>query len=499
MSMTKTKPKVKNITEANALMGELAPHNIEAEKALLGLLLVENSTIDIATSIIGSPEYFYKTAHQEIYRCIVNLRDRNGAVDTITLFEYIQTEGKLTMIGGPVYFMQITNTVVSNTDVYKYSQIITEKYMRRKLAEISRQITANSYLAETDIFDLLDFAETEIMGINKQTSGGYKKIDESVASVMMRLNDLRNSDKELTGVKSGFKPLDRLTCGWQPTDLIILAARPSVGKTAFALNLARNAATGADRVNVAFFSLEMSTEQLVHRVLSIESQILLEKISRGRLDDDEFNELTNKGANVLLKMGMYIDDTPALSIYEMRSKCRKMKQAHNIGLIIIDYLQLMSGANGSGSDKNREQEISKISRDLKSLAKDLKVPIIALSQLSRETEKRQVKVPILSDLRESGAIEQDADIVMFMYRPEYYSIKADENGDKLNGDTDIKFAKHRNGPLDTIKIRARLATQTFEDMEETPVQLGWQPFKTSVFSNNPPPIKKGEDEPDYKF
>jgi replicative DNA helicase len=268
-------------------------------------------------------------------------------------------------------------------------------------------------------------------------------------------------------VPSGFNTLDRITYGWQPTDLIILAARPSVGKTAFALNLARNAALHATKATpIAFFSLEMSASQLVQRILSAESEIHLEKISRGKLEEHEMKQLYAKGITRLTQAPIFIDDSAALNIFELRAKCRRLKNKHDVGLIIIDYLQLMSGT-GDNRNGNREQEISKISRDLKGLAKELQVPIIALSQLSREVEKRKEgnKMPQLSDLRESGAIEQDADMVMFLYRPEYYDITANEFGESNRGETHVRIAKHRNGSLETIKLRALLHIQKFVDDE----------------------------------
>jgi replicative DNA helicase len=289
-----------------------------------------------------------------------------------------------------------------------------------------------------------------------------------LVKTIQRIEEMRNRDEDITGVPSGFPSLDKLTYGWQPTDLIILAARPSVGKTAFALNLARSAALSAKKpYPVAFFSLEMSAGQLVQRILSAESEIWLEKISRGKLEEHEMKQLYKKGIERLSNAPIFIDDSAALNIFELRAKCRRLKNKHNIGLIIIDYLQLMSGG-GDNKNGNREQEISKISRDLKGLAKELQVPIIALSQLSREVEKRKegAKIPQLSDLRESGAIEQDADMVMFLYRPDYYEIGTNEMGESTKGETYVKIAKHRNGSLDTIKLKALLHIQKFIEDED---------------------------------
>jgi replicative DNA helicase len=291
-----------------------------------------------------------------------------------------------------------------------------------------------------------------------------------LVNTIKRIEDLRTKNEDLTGVPSGFASLDRITYGWQRTDLIILAARPAVGKTAFALNLARNAVMHPTKSTpVAFFSLEMSAAQLVQRILSAESEIWLEKISRGKMEEHEMKQLYARGVQRLAQAPLYIDDTPALNIFELRAKCRRLKNKHNIGMVIIDYLQLMSGT-GENRNSNREQEISNISRNLKALAKELSIPIVALSQLSRAVETRGAgkdgsKMPQLSDLRESGAIEQDADLVMFLYRPEYYDITTTEMGENNRGETHVRIAKHRNGSLETIKLRALLNIQKFTEEE----------------------------------
>jgi replicative DNA helicase len=313
------------------------------------------------------------------------------------------------------------------------------------------------------VFDLLDQAESKIYEVtSNHLKNNYESIDSVLVKTIQRIEDLRHKNEDITGVPSGFPSLDRVTYGWQSTDLIILAARPAVGKTAFALNLARSAALHPTKpTGVALFSLEMSAGQLVQRILAAESEIHLEKISRGKMEEHEMKQLYAKGIQRLAQAPIYIDDTAALNIFELRAKCRRLKNTSKIGLIIIDYLQLMSGTGERNS--NREQEISTISRSLKGLAKELQVPIIALSQLSREVEKRKDgnKMPQLSDLRESGAIEQDADMVMFLYRPEYYDITQDEMGDNNRGETHVRIAKHRNGSLETIKLRALLHIQKF--------------------------------------
>ncbi|HRD42982.1 MAG TPA: replicative DNA helicase, partial [Ferruginibacter sp.] len=339
---------------------------------------------------------------------------------------------------------------------------------------ISGEIIGDAYEDTIDVFDLLDDAESKLFEItNNHLRKNFDEIETVLVKTIKRIEDMRNRQEDITGVPTGFASLDRVTYGWQPTDLIVLAARPSVGKTAFALNLARNAALHPTKPTaVGFFSLEMSSSQLVQRILSAESEIWLEKIARGQLEEYEMKQLYNKGINRLTKAPIFIDDTAALNIFELRAKCRRLKTKHNVGLIIIDYLQLMSGSGERNA--NREQEISKISRDLKGLAKELQIPIIALSQLSREVEKRKEgnKMPQLSDLRESGAIEQDADMVMFLYRPEYYDITANEFGEQNKGETHVKIAKHRNGSLELIKLKALLHIQKFIEYDSDPNDTG---------------------------
>ncbi|RYF97945.1 MAG: replicative DNA helicase, partial [Chitinophagaceae bacterium] len=375
---------------------------------------------------------------------------------------------ELEVVGGPYYVTKLTNSVVSSANIETHARIILQKFIQRELIRISGEIIGDAYEDSTDVFDLLDDAESKLFEItNNHLRKNFDSIDQVLVKTVQRIEDMRNRQEDITGVPSGFVSLDRVTYGWQATDLIILAARPAVGKTAFALNLARNAALHPTKSTpVALFSLEMSASQLVQRILSAESEIWLEKISRGKLEEHEMKQLYAKGIQKLAQAPIFIDDSAALNIFELRAKCRRLKNKHNIGLIIIDYLQLMSGT--SDRQSNREQEISKISRDLKGLAKELQVPIIALSQLSREVEKRKdgAKMPQLSDLRESGAIEQDADMVMFLYRPEYYDITSNEMGESNKGETHVRIAKHRNGTLETIKLRALLHIQKFNDMEE---------------------------------
>jgi len=447
--------------------GKVPPQARDLEEAVLGAIMLEKSAFDTVVEIL-KPECFYVDAHQRIYRAMQSLAQKSMPIDMLTVVEELRLKEELELIGGPYYVTKLTNAVVSSANIETHARIILQKFIQRDLIRISGEIISDAYEDATDVFDLLDEAESKLFDItNNHLRKNFDSIDTVLVKTIQRIEDMRNRQEDITGVPSGFSSLDRVTYGWQPTDLVILAARPSVGKTAFALNLARNAALSAVKPTpIAFFSLEMSSSQLVQRILSAESEIWLEKIARGKMEEHEMQQLYRNGVKRLQDAKIFIDDTPALNIFELRAKCRRLKNKHNVGLVIIDYLQLMSGT-GDKRNANREQEISTISRNLKGLAKELGIPIIALSQLSREVEKRKEgdKMPQLSDLRESGAIEQDADMVMFLYRPEYYNITANELGESNKGETHVRIAKHRNGSLETIKLRALLHIQKFVEME----------------------------------
>ena len=462
------------------VFGKIPPQAKELEEAILGAIMLEKSAFDTVIEIL-KPECFYVDAHQKIFKAMQGLAIKSLPIDMLTVVEELKLREELELVGGPYYVTKLTNSVVSSANIDAHSRIVLQKFIQRELIRISGEIIGDAYEDSTDVFDLLDSAEGKLFEItNNHLRKNFDDIDSVLVKTFNRIEDMRNRKDEITGVPTGFPTLDKITYGWQPTDLIILAARPSVGKTAFALNLARTAAIrpkGDDRppTAVAFFSLEMSSSQLVQRILSAESEIWLEKIARGKLEEHEMKQLYKNGFDRLSKAPIFIDDSAALNIFELRAKCRRLKNKHNVGLIIIDYLQLMSGSADRNS--NREQEISKISRDLKSLAKELQVPIIALSQLSREVEKRKEgnKMPQLSDLRESGAIEQDADLVMFLYRPEYYEVTTDEFGESNKGETHVKIAKHRNGSLETIKLKALLHIQKFVEEEGGDFNTGLPP------------------------
>jgi replicative DNA helicase len=467
--------------------GKVPPQAKDLEEAVLGAIMLEKTAFDTIVEIL-KPECFYVDAHQRIFGAMQSLSNKSQPIDILTVAEELRSREELEMVGGPYYVTKLTNTVVSAANIDAHARIILQKFIQRELIRISGEIISDAYEDSTDVFDLLDDAESKLFEItNNHLRKEYSSIDTILVNTIKRIEDLRQRNEDVTGVPSGFSGLDRVTYGWQNTDLIILAARPAVGKTAFALNLARNAAMHASKPTpVALFSLEMSAGQLVQRILSAESEIWLEKIARGKMEEYEMKQLYARGIQRLSQAPLFIDDTPALNIFELRAKSRRLKNKHNIGLIIIDYLQLMSGT-GENRNANREQEISNISRNLKSLAKELNVPIIALSQLSRAVEQRGAKegsrIPQLSDLRESGAIEQDADMVMFLYRPEYYDINSSAEGENIRGLTEVKIAKHRNGSLETVKLKALLHIQKFTNWDEDPYSAiglpagGWRPVE----------------------
>ncbi|MFC0775192.1 replicative DNA helicase [Terrimonas alba] len=467
--------------------GKVPPQAKDLEEAVLGAIMLEKNAFDAVIEIL-KPECFYVDAHQRIFNAMQGLANKSQPIDILTVAEELRSREELEMVGGPYYVTKLTNAVVSSANIDAHARIILQKFIQRELIRISGEIIGDAYEDSTDVFDLLDDAENKLFQItNNHLRKDYNSIDTVLVNTIKRIEDLRQRNEDVTGVPSGFTGLDRVTYGWQNTDLIILAARPAVGKTAFALNLARNAAMHPTKPTpVALFSLEMSAGQLVQRILSAESEIWLEKIARGKMEEHEMKQLYARGIQRLSQAPLFIDDTPALNIFELRAKCRRLKNQHKIGMIIIDYLQLMSGT-GDGRNSNREQEISNISRNLKGLAKELNVPIIALSQLSRAVEQRGSKegsrVPQLSDLRESGAIEQDADMVMFLYRPEYYDLTQSADGENIKGLTEVKIAKHRNGSLETVKLKALLHIQKFTNWDEDPysgVGLpsgGWRPVQ----------------------
>lgn len=482
LNKDKKQPRKPAVNLDTMVYGKLPPQAIELEEAVLGAIMIEKGAMAEVQDLLTDTK-FYRESHQVIFRAMLNLDAKSQSVDILTVVEELQRMGCLERAGGAYTVTKLTNAVVSSANIVTHARILIQKWVAREVIRVGGEMIGAAYDHGTDAFELLDMAEggvAQIMDGNDR--GKITPIDSALAKFATRLADLRTKDSSMTGIPSGFDTLDKITHGWQDTDLIILAARPAVGKTAFALNLVRHAALKAKKpVPSAFFSLEMSQGQLMERLVSAESEVWLERIKTGQLNDAEMETVYRKGITPLASAPIFIDDTAALNIFELRAKCRRLKNKHKIGFIIIDYLQLMSGT-GDSRNGNREQEISRISRDLKGLAKELQVPIIALSQLSRAVESRKEsdRIPQLSDLRESGAIEQDADMVMFLYRPEYYGVMADENGGSTKGETHVKIAKHRNGSLDTVKLTAQLHIQKFVEYQGEPFEApktasSWRP------------------------
>lgn len=448
--------------------GKIPPQANELEEAVLGAIMLEKDKMAEVLEIIQSPDCFYVNAHQKIYAAVRALFDKGMPVDLLTVTEELRKNSDLELVGGAYFLTKLTMNVVSSAHVEAHARIVMEKFIQRELIRISGEVISSAYEDSTDVFDLLDQAETGLYEItDKHLRKNFKSLTDVLVETVQEIEAAKNNKSDVTGVPSGFAELDRTTAGWQKNALIIVAARPAVGKTAFTLNLAMNAAMNSEKpYPVAFFSLEMGAGELVKRMLSAVTEVSMDAITKGRMEEHEFVQLTQR-MHKLASMPIYLDDQAALNIFELRAKARRLKQRHDIQMIIIDYLQLMSGGNDKGPG-NREQEISKISRDLKALAKELEIPIIALSQLNRAVESRkESKVPQLSDLRESGAIEQDADMVMFLYRPEYYGIENNEMGEPIEGETHIHIAKNRSGSTATVKLQFIKENQKFVDLPDT--------------------------------
>lgn len=446
-------------------LGKLPPQATDLEEAVLGALMLEKDALSVVVDIL-KPETFYSEAHSKIFEAITNLFQKSSPIDILTVTAELRQMGSLEMVGGAYYLTQLADRVVSAANIEYHARIISQKYIQRELIQISSDTIKKAYDETSDIFELLDGAEKALFDIAQNNlRRDTQKIDDIMRSAVDALEKLRDRTDSLTGVPSGFTALDRITSGWQPSDLVIIAARPAMGKTAFVLSCARNAAVQYDKP-VAVFSLEMSSIQLVNRLISGETEIEQEKLRKGNLADHEWTQLHSR-IGKLTEAPLLIDDTPALNVFEFRAKCRRLKAQYDIQMVIVDYLQLMQGkADGKGG--NREQEIGSISRALKSVAKELNIPVIALSQLSRAVESRpgNSKRPMLSDLRESGSIEQDADMVLFLYRPEYYGLTEDENGNSTAGVGEVIIAKHRNGEIATVPLKFVGKFVKFTDLED---------------------------------
>ena len=443
--------RVLKATSTNKVDGKLQPQAIDLERAVLGALMIDNESLSDTIDSLH-PEYFYKREHQKIFEAIVKLFNNTQPVDILTVTEELKKMGEIDFIGGLSYISELTNNIASASNTEFHARIIAEKFIKRSLISISNNIINDAFNESVDIFDLLSSAEEKLFTVTEGTlRKSYDKMSVLIKGALENIEILRNKEDTLSGIPTGFSNLDRVTSGWQASDLIIIAARPGMGKTAFALSMARNIAIDYKKA-VGFFSLEMSSEQLVNRLIASEAQLGANKLRKGDLADHEMIQLHEK-IKYLSEAPIFIDDTPALTIFELRAKARRLVKNHKVGILIIDYLQLMHAGGNAG---NREQEISTISRSLKGIAKELKIPVIALSQVNRGVESRSgvgSKRPMLSDLRESGAIEQDADIVTFIYRPEYYKIFEWDNGDDSRGQAEILIAKHRNGSLANIRLK----------------------------------------------
>lgn len=445
--------------------GKIPPQAPDLEEAVLGAMMIDKKGVDEVIDLLH-PDAFYKDAHKYIYEAILKLFESSEPIDLLTVSAKLRKEEKLELVGGDFYLIQLTKRVSSSAHIEFHARIILQKYIQRQLIRISNEVIEQAYDEATDVFDLLDNAEAKLYEV---TQGNIRKSSETAQNLVIqarkRIEEISNK-KGLSGIPSGFEKLDRLTSGWQPSDLVVIAARPGMGKTAFVLSMARNVAVESN-IPVAIFSLEMSSLQLITRLISSETAISSEKLRTGRLEKYEWEQLNIKVKD-LEKAPLYIDDTPSLSIFDLRAKARRLASQHGIKLVVIDYLQLMTtGASQKGG--NREQEISTISRNLKALAKELDLPVIAISQLSRAVETRGgSKRPLLSDLRESGAIEQDADIVSFIYRPEYYKIDEwdDEERTPTQGQAEFMVAKHRNGGLDSIRLKFIGHLGKFENLDD---------------------------------
>lgn len=505
--MAKTSKFTANKSEAISIdFGKMPPQALELEEAVLGAIMLEKDAVITVLDIL-KPESFYKDAHQKIYRAIIDLSTNEKPIDILTVTEELKKEKYLEEVGGPYYIAQLTNRVASAANIEFHARIIQQKYIQRELIRVTSDIQTKAFDESIDINDLLDYSEGQLFEI---AQGNIKKelvkINLLISEAIRQIEEAGKNEENLSGVPTGFTRLDRMTSGWQRSDLVIIAARPSMGKTAFVLSMTRNMAIDHKRP-VAVFSLEMASIQLVNRLISCESELPSERIRNGRLTPEEWQQLDAK-IKPLENAPIFIDDTPGISIFELRAKCRRLKKQHDIQVVIIDYLQLMTGPPETRG--NREQEVSIISRSLKSLAKELNVPVIALSQLNRSVEMRTGnKRPQLSDLRESGAIEQDADLVCFIHRPEKYGILEDEEGNSTVGMAEIIVAKHRNGAIGDIKLRFRDVIARFVDYEElTPlddnievkpiITMGSKMNKDADFdfsaSSGFNPIKTFEDE-----
>ncbi len=450
----------KRTQDMNIAIGKIQPSALEMEEAVLGALMLEKDAIEVVLDILKA-EAFYRPEHQKIYTVIRDLAEQGNVVDLLTVTQELRNRGWIAEVGGAGYIAGLSNKIASAAHIDFHARIIAQKFIQRELIRVTSDIQRQAYDNTQDVYDLLDKSEQELFAIS---SGIIKKEILPISPILDEAIDMiqQAKDKDFNGVPSGFPSIDKVTMGWQKGDLIIVAARPSMGKTAFTLSMARNMAVKYNQ-GVAFFSLEMPSVQLVNRLIVSETEIDHNTIKSGKLTDREWEVLEDK-VDVLYNAPIYIDDSPSLSIFDLSAKCRRLKAKHKLDIVIIDYLQLMKGDSSSG---NREQEVSMISRSLKQLAKELDIPIIALAQLNRGVELRsgKDKRPKLADLRESGAIEQDADIISFINRPERMGITEDEDGNSTKGMAEIIIAKHRNGQTADVALKFVDSFARFEELD----------------------------------
>ncbi|WP_274308646.1 replicative DNA helicase [Solibacillus daqui] len=444
---------------SESMMDRVPPHNTEAESSVIGAIFLEPQALITASEIVIADD-FYHIAHQKIFQTMLNLSDQGKAIDVVTVTEELSAKKELEDVGGLTYMTELANGVPTAANIAHYAKIVEEKAILRRLIRVASKIADDGYTREDEVEVLLAEAEKKMLEVsNRKNAGDFKHVKDVLVQTFDNIEQLQARDGDVTGIPTGFRDLDKMTAGFQRNDLIIVAARPSVGKTAFALNVAQSVAVKA-RENVAIFSLEMGADQLVMRMLCAEGNIDAQRLRTGALETEDWGKLT-MAMGSLSNSGIYIDDSPGVRMADIRAKCRRLAKENGLGMILIDYLQLILGSGKPG--ENRQQEVSEISRSLKGLARELKVPVIALSQLSRGVEQRQDKRPMMSDLRESGSIEQDADIVAFLYRDDYYD-KESESKDII----EIIIAKQRNGPTGTVSLAFRKEYNKFLNLEFTP-------------------------------
>ncbi len=455
--------RIREIETDNMSGGRIPPQDVEAEKAVLGAMFLDKHAVSPAIELL-QPDYFYSTANERIFSSMIELYTRNVEIDVITVREELRRTGHLENVGGSAYLNDLVSSVVSSANVEAHAQIVAEKYMLRSLITTMSQNVQKCFDNREDAFGLIDEIERDIFKVSEaRLKKSVVPLQQALVKTMEVLERIHGSKGGVTGVPTGFTELDSMTGGLQKSDLIIIAARPSVGKTAFALSIARNSAVKYG-VPTAIYSLEMSQQQLLIRLLAAEARVDAHALRTGTLPEEKWAYISTR-IHKLAPAPIFIDDTPALSILELRARARRLKSEHDIGLVMVDYLQLMQGPARAES---REREISMISRNLKVLAKELDIPVIALSQLRRSVEERGDKRPILSDLRESGALEQDADVVIFIHRPELYGIESYPDGESTSGIAEIMVSKQRNGPTGEVKLTFIRQYARFEDLAKYP-------------------------------